>query len=227
MKRKIIVAIDSPDYNTAEDLVLSLKEADHFKVGLQSYLGFGEKIIDLINSEGKGLFLDLKFKDIPNTVSGAVGSSLKFNPRFLTVHLSGGREMIRKAIEAAKGKRMLNIVGVTILTSLDRTDLRETCIETDPESAVLKLVDLGLSEGVKYFVCSPKELSLLRSRFGKEISLITPGIRPEWASKNDQKRVFTPETAINGGADFLVIGRPITGSKDPAEAFNRIVSEII
>lgn len=226
MKEKIIVAIDSPDYSAAENLVLSLKEAEYFKIGLQSFLGFGEKIIDLINGEGKSLFLDLKFKDIPNTVSGAVRSSLKFNPKFLTIHLSGGKEMIRKAVEAAKAKRIVNIVGVTILTSLDERDLLETCIESSPESAVIKLVDLGFSEGVKFFVCSPKELSFLRSRFGKEISLITPGIRPEWASTNDQKRVFTPEMAIDEGADFLVIGRPITASSDPAEAFRRVVSEI-
>lgn len=226
MKEKIIVAIDSPNFGEAKSLVLSLKETGFLKIGLQSFLGFGSEIIDVINRSGKGLFLDLKFKDIPNTVNGAVKSVLKFDPRFLTIHLSGGKDMIIRAVEAAKEKTLLNIVGVTILTSLNKIDLEETGIDMNVESAVLKLVELGLSCGVKHFVCSPKELVPLRNRFGNDIVLVTPGIRPLWASLNDQKRVFTPKMAIERGADYLVVGRPVTGSDDPSGALKKIVSEI-
>jgi len=226
MREKIIVAIDSPDLKTAENLILSLNETEFFKIGLQSFLAFGDEITELIKELGKKLFLDLKFKDIPNTVAGAVKSVLKYNPEFLTIHLSGGKEMILGALEASRQKKSLKIVGVTILTSLDKQDLEETGIDIDAKNAVLKLVELGISCGVKYFVCSPKELEFLKERFGNEIILITPGIRPTWSSTDDQKRVFTPQKAISSGADYLVIGRPVTGNDYPSKAFKRIVSEI-
>lgn len=134
--------------------------------------------------------------------------------------------MIKKALEAAKPDNELTILGVTILTSLKDSDLNQTGINLSTEEAVLKLCQLGVNSGLNAFVCSPQEIAPIRKRFGQELILITPGIRPHWASQDDQKRIFTPRTAINLGSDYLVIGRPITKNQNPAEAFQRILSEL-
>ncbi len=226
MKNKIIIAIDLDNLDAAKKLIDELNGAIFFKVGLLPFLKFGNKIISYLKSKDKKLFLDLKFKDIPNTVYWAVKSSLQYSPYFLTIHLTGGAEMIKKSIEASKTESNLNILGVTILTSLSRNDLIDTGIELSVEDTVLKLCELGLKNGLKSFVCSPLEIESIRKRFGKDITLVTPGIRPDWSEKGDQKRVFTPKMAIQKGADFLVIGRPITQSKNPLKAFKSILQEI-
>lgn len=223
---KIIIALDFDRYNEARNLVDQLKEAIFFKVGLQAYLKFGEEIITYLKNRQKKLFLDLKFKDIPNTVYGAVKSSQKYLPDFLTIHLSGGAEMIKQAVAAAQSHPHLTILGVTILTSLSDNDLKDTGINLSTETAVLKLCELGLNNGIQAFVCSPKEIGPIRQRFGKDVILVTPGIRPQWAEKGDQKRVFTPKMAVEAGSSFLVIGRPITHAENPTNAFLQIVSEI-
>ncbi len=226
MKEKIIIALDFDNFQEAKDLVVKLKKAIFFKVGLQAYIEFGDKILPLLRSKGKKLFLDLKFKDIPHTVYGAVKSSLRFSPDFLTIHLSGGKEMIKRAVEAAGNHPDLKILGVTVLTSLAEQELAETGIYLSPREAVLKLCELGLKNGLNSFVCSAKEVNLIKKTFGNEVLLVTPGIRPLWAAAGDQKRVFTPRKALESGSDSLVIGRPVAQNKDPEDAFERILGEI-
>lgn len=225
-KDRIFVALDFDRLADAKAVVDQLPEAQYFKVGLQAFVKFGEEIITYLKNREKRLFLDLKFKDIPNTVHGAVKSADKYSPDFLTIHLTGGAEMIRQASEAAKGISGLTILGVTVLTSLSHQDLQETGINLTPEEAVLKYCQLGIDNGVNAFVCSPMEIEPIRKRFGKEVTLVTPGIRPQWAAKGDQKRVFTPRMAVEAGSDYLVIGRPITKAENPSEAFARILEEI-
>ena len=226
MKERIIVALDFDRYYDAKEIVDQLEEAVFFKVGLQAFLKYGEEIITYLKIRKKRLFLDLKFKDIPNTVYGAVQSSLKYLPDFLTLHLSGGAEMIKKAVEAAKPGSYLTLLGITVLTSLTHKDLEETGVHLSTEEAVLKLCELGIENGVRGFVCSPMEIEPIRKRFGDDVVLVTPGIRPQWWDKGDQKRVFTPKMAVDAGSNFLVIGRPITRAENPGEAFNRILTEI-
>ena len=226
MIEKIIVALDFDRYYDAKQTVDQLEEAVFFKVGLQAFIKFGEEIITYLKNRKKKLFLDLKFKDIPNTVHGAVQSSMKYLPDFLTLHLSGGAEMIRRAVEAAKADPNLTLLGITVLTSLSDKDLEETGVHLSTEAAVLKLCELGIKNGMQSFVCSPMEIEPIRKRFGNDVVLVTPGIRPQWAAKGDQKRVFTPKMAVEAGSNFLVIGRPITGAENPGEAFRRILTEI-
>ena len=226
MTDKIIIALDFDQYSSAREAVERLPEARFFKVGLQGYLQYGESIINLLREKGKRLFLDLKFKDIPNTVSGAVRSSLKYEPDFLTVHLTGGEEMVRKALEAAGERPDLTILGVTVLTSLGNTDLLAMGMLLPVADTVLKLCELGLKAGLRAFVCSPLETERLRRNFGRDIILVTPGIRPQWSEKGDQTRVFTPRLAVEAGSDYLVIGRPITHHQCPDEAFRLILREM-
>jgi orotidine-5'-phosphate decarboxylase len=226
MTERIIVALDFDRYYDAKQIVDQLEEAVFFKVGLQAFLKFGEEIVTYLKNRKKKLFLDLKFKDIPNTVYGAVQSSLKYSPDFLTIHLSGGAEMIKKAVEAAKAEPSLILLGITVLTSLTDKDLEEIGVHLSTEEAVLKLCQLGIKNGMNSFVCSPMEIEPIRKKFGNDVVLVTPGIRPQWATKGDQKRVFTPKMAVEAGSNFLVIGRPITRAKNPGEAFKRILTEI-
>jgi len=225
-KNQIMIALDFDAYADARLAVDRLDEAVVFKVGLQAFLQFGEDIIRYLNEKQKKLFLDLKFKDIPNTVFGAVKSSFRYSPAFLTIHLTGGPEMIKKAVEAAQSDSPPIILGVTILTSLSDDDLKETGMNLSTKEAVLRLVDLGVRNGVNAFVCSPMEIGPIRERFGSDILLVTPGIRPVWSEKGDQKRIFTPRMAIDAGSNYLVIGRPITGAENPTEAFQRVIDEI-
>ncbi len=134
--------------------------------------------------------------------------------------------MIKKAVEAAKAEPHLTVLGITVLTSLADKDLEETGVHLSTEEAVLKLCQLGIKNGMHAFVCSPLEIKPIRKRFGNDVVLVTPGIRPPWAAKGDQKRVFTPKMAVEAGSNFLVIGRPITSAENPAEAFKRILTEI-
>lgn len=226
LREKIFIALDFDHFEAAKGCVDRLPEAVCFKVGLQSFLKFGAEIIGYLKDNRKKLFLDLKFKDIPNTVYGAVQSSSGYGPDFLTIHTTGGAEMMRRAVDAARERPGLTVLGVTILTSLSDVDLEETGMSLKTEAAVLRLIELGLSSGLNSFVCSPLEIEPIKGRFGSDVQLVTPGIRPEWSVKGDQKRVFTPKMAVEAGADYLVIGRPITKSDNPQESFNKILSEI-
>jgi orotidine-5'-phosphate decarboxylase len=225
MKEKIIIALDFDNFKKAKEVVDNVKDGVFYKVGLQSFLSFGERIINYLNSKNKKLFLDLKFKDIPNTVEGAIKSTMKYKPDFLTLHTTGGAEMIKRAVWAVNDTN-IKILGVTVLTSLDSSDLTEQGISVSVEDSVLRLCEIGLNNGLTHFVCSPKEIKIIKERFGKDIKLITPGIRPDWSVSGDQKRVFTPKEASETGTDYMVIGRPITKNKNPNEAFKRILKEL-
>jgi len=227
MRERIIVALDFDRFEVAKSLVETLKEAVFYKVGLQAYLKYGPEILKLLKEKKKKVFLDLKFKDIPNTVFWAVKSSMMYDPRFVSIHLSGGSEMIKKAVLASKDSLDMKILGVSVLTSFSDKDLAETGVKMTTEDAVIQLCSMGLESGLDSFVCSPLEIKPLREKFRGQVRLVTPGIRPHWAAKGDQKRVFTPKMAMEAGADYLVIGRPITASKDPAGAFTVILNEII
>jgi len=170
----------------------------------------------------------LKFHDIPNTVAGAVRSALQLNPFMLNVHASGGRAMMEAAAEAVAeaGAARPILLGVTVLTSLGDSDLTDIGIDGGAESQVVRLAKLAQASGLDGVVCSAKEITAIRDACGGDFKLVTPGIRPAWASADDQKRIVTPADAVAMGADYLVIGRPITGADDPTEAARRIGIEL-
>ncbi len=232
MIRKIIIALDVKNREEARAVLESLPEARIFKVGLELYTAEGPAMIDLVKSFGKEVFLDLKLHDIPNTVAGAVKSAVRHGVAMLTLHTSGGREMMKRAVEAARetavkeNKPLPLILGVTVLTSLKDADLQEIGFSSDSRNQVLRLARLAVESGIEGIVCSPQELESLRAELGSRVRIITPGIRPAWAEAQDQKRIMTPGEAIKKGADFLVIGRPITQAPVPREAFNRVLEEL-
>lgn len=222
---RIITALDVDTLDEAKHLLEVLKPAGIFKVGLQAWLRMGRELTDILRQNGKELFLDLKFKDIPNTVAAAVRAVLPLEPRFLTIHLSGGGDMVRAAAEAAADSHTV-VLGVTVLTSLSDADLEEMGGGMNARDTVLRLCELGLKNGISAMVCSPREITPLRQRFGPDLILVTPGIRPADAEAGDQKRAMTPEEAVAAGANHLVIGRPITRAGDPELAFRRILNSI-
>ena len=222
---KIIVALDVPSKADALRLVEQLRpEVSFFKIGLQLYTAEGPEIVRAVLSKGAKIFLDLKLHDIPNTVARAVESANNLGVQLLTIHLSGGGEMIRAAIGAKKGN--MSILGVTVLTSATQQTLGEIGIQEQLDRYVLRLGNLGISAGIDGLVASPFEVKFLRAEFGDKIKIVVPGIRPSGADAGDQKRTMTPREAIEAGADYLVIGRPITAHKNPREAVEKILAEI-
>ena len=229
---RIIIALDVPTKEEAIALVSKLKGARTFKVGLELFTAEGPALFKKLKALRKDVFLDLKLHDIPNTVAGAVQSAFRHGVQMMTIHTSGGREMMAKAAETARQiSGELNrpkpvLLGVTVLTSLKDSELAEVGVTGDVASQVLRLAGLAKAAGLDGVVCSPQEIEALRKEFGRELVIVTPGIRPHWAAAQDQKRILTPAEAVAKGADFLVIGRPITGAASPEEAFLRIVEEL-
>jgi orotidine-5'-phosphate decarboxylase len=225
-KEKIIVALDAPNLASAIRLVDELEDAISWvKIGLQLFAAEGPSIVSAMKQRQLKVFLDLKFHDIPNTAHEAVRSVVGLGAEMTTIHLSGGTSMVRSAVEAAAGSQLL-VLGVTVLTSMDESQLREIGVLRTPEQQVIELVTLGYGCGLRGVVCSPLEIGPLRSRFGDSLTIVTPGVRPSGAMLDDQKRVMTPADAVRAGASHLVIGRPITAAKSPREAATRIVDEI-
>jgi orotidine-5'-phosphate decarboxylase len=224
---RIFCAIDTSDRTQAIELALALKGAvGGFKLGKEFFAANGPDGVAEIAELGQRIFLDLKFHDIPNTVAGAINSVKKLNCFMLTVHASGGQAMIRAAAEAASEKTSPLVMAVTVLTSLNKKDLVDIGQETPVEDQVLKLGKLAYNSGANGLIASPKELNVLREALGPKCILAVPGIRPRWSSTDDQKRIMPPSDAIRAGADFLVIGRPITQAIDPKAAADRISAEI-
>jgi orotidine-5'-phosphate decarboxylase len=222
---KIIVALDVPTRTKALRLVKQLRpQISTFKVGLQLYTAEGPEVVHAILETGARLFLDLKLHDIPNTVAHAVEAAGKLGVHMLTIHLCGGRAMIEAAVAART--ESLTLLGVTVLTSMDQSALLETGVEADLGQHVLRLAQLGADGGIAGLVASPHEVKLLRDRLRTQIQLVVPGVRPSWAKAADQKRVMTPGEALRAGADYLVIGRPITAHADPLEAVAKICAEL-
>ena len=225
MKAPIAVAIDAPDLETAKKWAKEVSPyVSTLKIGLETYLRDGKKSIEQIKEISNcDLFLDLKLHDIPATVAGACRSVADLNPKYLTVHASGGSEMIN---EAAKTLPNTLIVAVTILTSIDENNLLEIGFKNSSKESAVNLAKLAVAAGARAIVCSPQEVAEIRKNVDSSIVLITPGIRPQGSSSNDQQRIATPQEALLNGANLLVIGRPITGSDNVGEAAKRISEEV-
>ena len=225
---KIFVALDTPDLDHA--LALGRELAGHVggvKVGKEFFTAQGPEGVRAVADLGLPVFLDLKFHDIPATVAGAVRAALPLRPNMLNVHAQGGEKMMRAAVEAAgKGPDRPLMLAVTVLTSMGDDDLTACGVQDTAQDQVVRLALLAKNSGIDGVVCSAREAEVLRGRLGPDFKLVVPGIRPEWAAQDDQKRITTPAAAVALGADYLVIGRPITGADDPADAARRIAGEI-
>lgn len=225
---KLILALDLPERLSALKMLKTLSGSlEWVKIGLQMYLRYGPDFVREVAGMGFGIFLDLKLHDIPNTVAGAV-SSLKGLPvSMLTVHTCGGREMMERALESAKDSNPgMLLLGVTVLTSLNAGALAETGVARSPEDHVLLLARLARDSGMRGLVCSPLELSVLRRELPPDTVLVTPGIRPAGCSADGQKRITTPAVAAKSGSSFIVVGRPILNSANPAGTVELIKSEL-
>lgn len=232
VKNPIIVALDTHSQMKALALVSKLKVTGvAFKVGLELFCAYGPKIVEKILNHEVRVFLDLKFHDIPNTVERAARRAARMGVWMFNVHASGGVEMMRRAKEASsemasKKKREAPLVlGVTVLTST--RDLSELNIPQKVSDQVLHLARLSKKAGLDGVVASGEEAGILRKEFGKDFTLVTPGIRMEPVEGDDQKRVQTPEGAIRSGSDYLVIGRPITESLRPMKAVDQILNSLV
>jgi len=233
-KEKLIVALDVPTAAEARALVATLRDAvGMFKIGSQLFTTAGPEIVKEIIESGARVFLDLKFHDIPVQVVGAARAATQLGVSMFTVHASGGTEMMRRAAEvvtetaARTGLARPRVVAVTVLTSVDSVTLSEIGIASSPMEWVLRLATLAAASGLDGVVASPLEAQALRSSLTKPgFLLVTPGVRPAGGPLDDQKRVTTPSAALRAGADYLVIGRPITGAKDPLAAVQTILAEL-
>ena len=222
----IILAVDTDDLEIAKRWVsITNPYIGVFKLGLEFFIKYGQAGVKAVQAETeKPLFLDLKLHDIPNTVSKSVLQVADLAPMFLTVHASGGRAMINAAAQSLPATK---ITAVTVLTSLDSADLKEVGMGKDAQDLAIQLAKLSVSAGAKAIVCSPKEISQIRNAVGDQVLIITPGVRPSGTlSSDDQKRTMDPKTAIAEGADYLVIGRPITKAADISHAAKMILQEI-
>ena len=222
---RLIVALDVSTAREAQLLSARIGEAaGYVKVGLQLFVSQGPALVRELLSSGRRVFLDLKLHDIPNTVSHAVQSARELGVQMLTVHASGGEKMLRAAVEAAAGR--LDILAVTVLTSLNDAALEETGVAGTASDQVLRLGSLALTTGCPGLVTSAHEVAALRQRLGDGFKIVVPGIRPEGSQRNDQERISTPAAAVQAGATHLVVGRPVTQAADPAAAARRILDEI-
>jgi len=221
---RIIVALDFAEDERVRALVSRLDpKRCRLKVGKELFTHAGPDMVAELRARGFDVFLDLKFHDIPNTVARACQVAADLGVWMVNVHASGGRKMLEAARAALIGaQRQPLLVAVTVLTSLDVPDIKEIGWQGSVEENVLRLAELAHSAGLDGVVCSPREVVLLRARFGPDFQLVTPGIRPAGAGMNDQSRTLTPRQALDAGANYLVIGRPITGSDDPLAALAAI-----
>jgi len=198
------------------------------KIGLELFTSQGSSVVRAVMDRGSSVFLDLKFHDIPNTVAHAVKSAADMGVAMTTLHASGGPVMLEAAAKAAaaSGNKDLLLLAVTVLTSMDATQLSSTGITVEPKEQVLRLAGLASSSGIGGIVCSPLEVSAIRASLGSALRIVTPGVRPTWAAAGDQQRVMTPSEAVAAGSDWLVIGRPITAAKNPKEAHAKVLAEL-
>jgi orotidine-5'-phosphate decarboxylase len=225
-REKIIVALDVPTADEARSAMRELAEqAIWCKIGMELFTREGPDIVRFAVDQGFSVFLDLKFHDIPNTVAAGVRSAISLGVKMLTIHASGGPEMMRAAVAAASESDAI-VLGVTVLTSSDRATLAAVGLDVEPEEQVLRLASQAQQAGLTGLVCSPLEIRSIRAVLGDSIALVTPGVRPAGSAMGDQKRVLTPGDAVRAGADWLVIGRPIMAAPNRAEAFNAIEEEI-
>ena len=232
MRNPIIVALDIPD--PARALALARAVGPHVgavKVGKELFVSAGPDIVRTLRADGVGVFLDLKFHDIPNTVAKAVAAATRLGVQMLTLHASGGAAMMRAAVAsasetaAASGQPAPLVLGVTVLTSHDDASLAETGVASGVEAQVEHLARLAVGAGVPGLVCSPLELPRLRSFLSADVQLVTPGIRTGNEKADDQRRTLSPRQAMAAGASWLVVGRPIYAAADPVAAARAIAAE--
>lgn len=227
--KRILVPLDTTDVDRAKALALALSgHVGGVKIGKEFFTAHGPQGVREVVGDGQALFLDLKFHDIPNTVAGAIRSAMALKPLILNVHAAGGVAMMKAAAEvvAAAGAARPLLIGVTVLTSLGDEDLADIGVPSSAAEQVVRLAKLTKACGLDGVVCSPREIELVRDACGADFKTVVPGIRPEWAAAGDQKRIMTPRQAVDAGADYLVIGRPITASDDPVAAAKRIGEEM-
>jgi orotidine-5'-phosphate decarboxylase len=226
-KDRLAVALDFADEHEALKLVDQLGQTcQWYKVGMELYYAAGNRIVRQLRERGFNIFLDLKLHDIPNTVAGAVRSAAKAGASLLTIHASGGEAMMTAAAEAASAPGSPRLLAVTVLTSMDASQLAGIGITASPAEQVFRLAKLAQRSGIDGMVCSPEEVAILRRETGPKTLLVIPGIRPAGSAAEDQRRIATPAQAIRDGASLLVVGRPITRAADPAAAAQAILNEI-
>lgn len=225
---QLILALDLETREEALAMLDQLGDSlDWVKIGLQLFTAYGPDFVREVADRGFKVFLDLKLHDIPNTVAKAVQSIASLPVELLTLHASGGGEMLEWANKArADYAPNLNLLAVTVLTSMDETQLRSLNVKATPEAQVMHLADITLKSGIQGLVCSSLELCPLRARFGAEPIIVTPGIRPKGSSADEQKRIMTPSAAAAAGSSFIVVGRPILKADDPAQAAKAIKAEL-
>ncbi len=228
-KKRVIVALDYPNQNDALAMASRLDpQRCRVKVGKELFTRCGPPIVEALQAQGFDVFLDLKFHDIPNTTAKAVRAAAELGVWMVNVHASGGRKMMERAreeLEQVQGSNTL-LIAVTVLTSMERSDLVELGLDLDPLQHVQRLAKLAESSGMHGVVCSAQEVTPLRSVIGADFKLVTPGIRPADADVGDQKRIMTPVQALEAGSDYLVIGRPITQADSPVDALARIDADL-
>src|SRR6266404_1496116 len=233
MRERLIVALDLDNLEQAKDLVrLLAPEVGMFKIGKQLFTHAGPQAVRLIQDLGGEIFLDLKFHDIPNTVAKAAIEATRLGVRMFNVHASGSLEMMRttvKEVERVSRQQKLRrpiMLAVTVLTSLGQEDLQRVGVERKVADQVVRLALLTKQAGMDGVVASPHEVADIRAACGRQFVIITPGIRPAEANRDDQQRVMTPHDAVRAGVDYIVVGRPILESKDPVKAARAIVAEM-
>lgn len=229
---KIIVPLDVPTKEDAIAWVEKLPQVTFWKVGLELFVSAGPEILSFLKAQQKRIFLDLKFHDIPNTVAGACQSASRYGVDLITVHATAGKKALTAAQKAAEagaaeaGYPTPNLIAITVLTSLNSRELAfDLKIPLELPEYALEMALLAKESGLPGAVCSPQEVAQLRQTCGDDFLLVCPGVRPSWAEKGDQQRTFTPSEALKAGANYLVIGRPITASDDPVAALERICEE--
>jgi orotidine-5'-phosphate decarboxylase len=227
-RKRLIVALDVPGADAAIEFVNRLEgTCEWFKVGMELFTAAGPAVVEPLVARGHSVFLDLKFHDIPNTVAGAVRSAATLGVRLMTIHAGGGPVMLAAARAALdRIEDPPELLAVTVLTSMDAAQLVASGVDRTPAMQAELLARMGLSAGIRGFVCSPEEVAALRDLTGPEGVLAVPGIRPAGAAVGDQKRLATPAEALRRGASYLVVGRPITQAPDPAQAAEAILGEM-
>jgi len=233
VQNPVIVALDVPQAETALQLAAQLAPAvGAFKIGSELFTSAGPDIVRRVRATGAAVFLDLKFHDIPNTVAKAVASAVRLDVQMLTIHTSGGSEMMRAAEDSARrtaaelGRQPPLVLGVTVLTSMDSENLAEIGASPDVTAQVARLARLAAASGIRGLVCSPLEIAALRRILPAEMQLVTPGIRTGAEKADDQKRTLTPQEALAAGANWLVIGRPIYAAENPRAAAEKILASL-
>ena len=226
-RQRLIIALDVSTAAAAQRIVAAVGDsALMYKVGMQLYTSEGPQVVRDLVASGRGVFLDLKYHDIPNTVAAAVSEAGTLGVSMLTVHAAGGSKMLSGAVEAARSRPDLMVLAVTVLTSLGANDLEKIGVPGSVEDNVVRLATMALANGCHGVVTSAREAPAIRAELGQDFAIVTPGVRPAGSSSEDQVRVVTPAEAIASGASHIVVGRPITAAADPAAAARAILEQI-